>query len=277
MKPIGIVYEEEDYSLFRRAYVNRIVTKTRTEDLIKSISEKELLIPITVTKNYEVVEGQGRFEALKSLGRPIKFVIDPNATTEDCRIVNRYNSRWSISDYVDSYCKSENSNYLWLKKAADDTEMSTELVMKLSDHARGSGSKSSRDIVAEESLTFTEEDYLAVVDICKKGKEILNALGIKKGSQTFYKACRVIVQFNGYDHQRMIKNCGTNRYNFTMPNRMGDVLAAFEEIYNYNAKKKFLRFTEHTKKRGCSVRSYDGDYTPNAYKDRTDISTIGAK
>ena len=91
-KQIAVVYEEDDYSVFKRLEGNRTVLSNRLKNLIESFRGGEILNPIVVNKNMEIIDGQGRFEARRTLGLPIVYVIDPDATIEDCRRINHYNS-----------------------------------------------------------------------------------------------------------------------------------------------------------------------------------------
>ena len=108
---VGYIYEENDYTVFKKLKDNRKVTKGRVDKLVQSLSEKEIMNPIVVNDKMEIIDGQGRFEAKKRLGTPIRYVIEPNADIEDCRRMNRFNSKWCFDDYVESYAEEGNENY----------------------------------------------------------------------------------------------------------------------------------------------------------------------
>lgn len=59
------VYEEKDYSKFKRLENNRDVTESRKEKLKASIASGEILNPIIVNEKMEIIDGQGRYEAKK--------------------------------------------------------------------------------------------------------------------------------------------------------------------------------------------------------------------
>ena len=89
---IEMVYETYDYSLFKKLPENRIVRSDRKEKLISSMTQKYVLSPICVNGNFEIIDGQGRYEARKEMGLPIHYIIDENAKAGDCRLMNQYNT-----------------------------------------------------------------------------------------------------------------------------------------------------------------------------------------
>ena len=91
-KVIGQIFEEENYDIFVKLDDNRDVLSGRLNKLIASISERYVLNPIIVNEKFEIIDGQGRYEALKKLNRPIHYIIAPGAASDDCRRMNKYNT-----------------------------------------------------------------------------------------------------------------------------------------------------------------------------------------
>ena len=71
-KPVANVYEISDYTVFTEKEPGSDPEKVAV--LVESLKEKEILIPIMINKAGEILDGQARFEALKQLGKPIKYV-----------------------------------------------------------------------------------------------------------------------------------------------------------------------------------------------------------
>lgn len=117
----GNTYRTEDYSIFKRLAANRPVLSLRVNKIIRSISTKGYIYnPIVVNEKYEVIDGQGRLEALSFLGLPVDFVIAPGAGLDECRILNTFTTRWSTMDYIESFRESGNDNYIRMKQIIDD-------------------------------------------------------------------------------------------------------------------------------------------------------------
>lgn len=70
--------------------------------------------PILVNEKYEIIDGQGRFEALKILGFPIKYVMQNGIGLNECIMMNTRSKDWDAIDYVYSFAEKGNQNYILL-------------------------------------------------------------------------------------------------------------------------------------------------------------------
>lgn len=115
-KVIAMVLETTDYSKFKVLEGNRSVIDHRKGKIRKSIKNNGLRFsPIIVNEKMEIIDGQGRFEVSKECGYPIKYIISPGMTLDDCIVLNSSTTGWSLNDYIDSYVAQGNSNYSALK------------------------------------------------------------------------------------------------------------------------------------------------------------------
>lgn len=111
-KQVAIVYEETDYSAFKHLLGNRDVTENRKKKILDSISNVGYVMnPIVVNEKMEVIDGQGRLEALKSLNMAIPYVVAQGAGINECLEMNIGQENWKISDYVEKYAELGNPNY----------------------------------------------------------------------------------------------------------------------------------------------------------------------
>lgn len=112
----GNTYRTSDYSIFKRLEGNRAVLANRVSKILNSINTAGYIFnPIVVNESYQIIDGQGRFEALKSLGLPIDFVVSEGAGLLECVALNSSGTVWAMADYVDSYCELNRPDYLRLK------------------------------------------------------------------------------------------------------------------------------------------------------------------
>ncbi len=266
-KQIAPVYETMDYGMFKEMAFNRDATERRVNKIIASFSEKEILNPIVINEKCEVVDGQGRFEALKRLGRPIKFVVAYGADINDCRRMNIYNTNWNWRDYINSYAKSGNWNYLRLKECAEEAGLSYRLTLRLVCANDGSSESSINHIVPQGLLKFTEEHVRAVRRLANCIKEIKEVLLLPKLNETLIMALKVCINTNGYDHQRMLRKCGMCRSSFRQMVSLEDMLAEMARIYNYKTTKDQLWFQDYMRNKGRNVQSYTE--TSNRFIDNT--------
>lgn len=111
------IHECRDYGRFTLTLDNRAIVEKRINKMIPSMKHYGWLDshPMLVRKvgdKYEILDGQGRFHAAKTLGIPVKFVV----TDKEISIpeINGPQSPWSITDYVGSYAQQGNPEYHYL-------------------------------------------------------------------------------------------------------------------------------------------------------------------
>ena len=267
MKIIGNVYEESDYSVFKKLDNNRSVTKKRCEKLIASISTRFVICPIVVNKNMEIIDGQGRYEALKSLKKPIIYVIDDNASIEECRLMNRYNTSWTGNDFVDSYAHAGYPSYVNLKAAMNETKKTFAKVLNMTNHTSQQGKES---YIESGKLIFPESDIDKAVKRFEMADEIIDALQFEKRvNDAFYSACRIMFGHKDYNHDWMLMNCKKNKHLYDQMANLESEVKELSSIYNKGLKaNKKIYFEDYFRNRGYNAQNY------NRKNDLTDISTL---
>lgn len=111
------VIRTNDYSVFKQMEGNREVSETRVRKIKESIEENGYIFsPIVCNEKMEIVDGQGRCEALKRLKMPVDYIVHPGLSVKDCIVMNRYQTKWTATDYIDSNAQLGNKNYINLGK-----------------------------------------------------------------------------------------------------------------------------------------------------------------
>lgn len=114
------VYRTTDYDLFKRLEGNRAVLSNRVNKIIKSIKKNGYIMnPIIVNEKYEVIDGQGRLEALRVMNLPVDYIVIKGLGREQCIALNAYSTIWSMVDYISAYCEDGNENYIRLQEVID--------------------------------------------------------------------------------------------------------------------------------------------------------------
>ena len=103
-----------DYEKFKFLKENRTVETTKT--LRKSIEAYDLTEyrPVLVTKSYEIVDGQHRFEVSKELGKPIYYIVmnDDVDIRKAMTLLNTAQKNWRMPDYLHRYVSEGRKNYI---------------------------------------------------------------------------------------------------------------------------------------------------------------------
>lgn len=277
-KVVAYVYAETDYTQFKSLDENRSVRESRVKRLMESIEEGEVLNPIVVNQEMEIIDGQGRFEAKKRLGLPIYYVVDKNADIEDCRRMNAFNTKWTMMDYIRSYARGGNENYQRLLSVAKEFNRSATVVTNLTGMKNMvSAGGETVNYLKSGALEFSAEDMERTRLYLRQMNEILEALNCPdKVSKPFATACRIVMGHKDYNHATMIKNCKQNRAMFVTMTRSQDQVKEFEDIYNYRLRKQnMIFFTDYYRRsqkarEGLQDKWYQGDFID----EEKDVSTL---
>lgn len=113
-KKCMFVFETTDYDKFKTLGGNRFVD--HSDKIVESINEVgQLNSPIIVNENFEIIDGQNRFEAYRKLRLPVHYIISPGYGIKECIAMNSVSKNWSTSDYIKSYANLGNEHYKYLR------------------------------------------------------------------------------------------------------------------------------------------------------------------
>ena len=104
-------YTTKEYSKFRRTRGNRPIDPVHVERIKKSIAAKDLKLPIYVTKDMEIREGHHTYEARKSLGLDIFYIVIDSEDALDMAIFNAGRKNWGLIHYLNFFCMRNKKDY----------------------------------------------------------------------------------------------------------------------------------------------------------------------
>lgn len=82
--------------------------------------------PILVNERMEIIDGQHRLEAAKSLRVPVWFLVVDAAGLEEVQQLNSYTKAWTSYDYLESYCALKKPAYLKIRGFVNDYKLPIE-------------------------------------------------------------------------------------------------------------------------------------------------------
>lgn len=109
---IAEVFQTKNYDLFTNIEGNRNLNMIHLNRLKKSIQDNYLFTCLIVNENYEIIDGQHRFEALKELELPINYVMIRGYNLKHVQILNQNSRSWQMDDFIDAYVKLGYKDYL---------------------------------------------------------------------------------------------------------------------------------------------------------------------
>lgn len=227
-----------NYSKFKRLDGNRGVNLARVQKIMKSIKSVGYISqPIIVNDRFEIIDGQGRLEALKRLGMPVEYIVESGKGIDECVYMNATSTNWSLRDYIDSYAERGNESYVRLHDLMDSYNVNLSVIctalfntLKFHIDTIKSGTLNiSMDLANSASIRLSE--MLSILSY-------LNSPDNK--SKTFLQqALLIVLSFDEVDHVRF-KNAVIKHLQVPSNNtwkNVDEVVRAFEDAYNYGAHK----------------------------------------
>ena len=249
-----------DHSIFKRLEGNRSVEEHRIKKIVDSIKRVGyILSPITVNECMEVIDGQGRVEALRRLGLPVYYVIAPGAGIEECVAMNMYQTNWTLLDYIKSHAETGNVPYVNLLCLINEfgKYFKTKVILYV---ATGKVEQSGSDI--KEGRIKCDSDDLA------RAKKVLTWLTnfveplkrIRGHIEYYYMALVFCYGDQEVDNDRLVEKMTQLQANLIPVTQIQQAFDQIEEVYNNRSRNKVYIKTNYRKYMEGKYAWYEGKY-----------------
>jgi hypothetical protein len=243
------VFRTENHDIFRYLDGNRSVEQKRVAKIRESIRQHGYIFnPIICNEHLEIIDGQGRVQALRELHLPVDYIICPGLTVKDCIVMNAYGSKWTMRDYINSYAERGYTSYTYLSfllnqyKSIGLTVVASALTGKIEFNNKAI-------INGEFECTDTQYEYaskkLEYVTMFVPTIEKHN-----KGSKTIIlQALMFAYDMPNTDKDKLLKNF-ENYYGTDVVSpfvNMRGALQAITDLYNYRSREKTFFEVEYHK------------------------------
>jgi hypothetical protein len=248
MEIVNQVQRTNDYSKFKNLLGNRNVNMLHLQRLINSMKKEYLFSPILVNEKYEIIDGQHRYNAAKTLKLPINFIIIKDYGLKEVQTLNTNNKNWNKKDYLEAYCDLGNENYIKMKKFMSMfPDFSLSVCEQLITNLTGGINNSSRDkdINGKEAgrKRKFEEGELKIDSLfsgIKRAKEVLKYKPYYDGynRMVFVKSIISLLKNNNFNNDEKIHKIQL------FPSMINHCISEsqykqmLEDVYNYKRRKK---------------------------------------
>lgn len=228
----------KDYKKFKFLQGNREVNNGHLRELAKSIALYPDLLPerpILVNEDFEIIDGQHRFEACKRLGLPVYYVVGKNLDASSAVALNRNQRNWGLEDYAKSYADSGNQNYKKFLEAVEEYGFTPSITMT---YLRGgkvanktANFRNGEFVINDEEQATHHLEYLqdlaGLFSDFKKGTVAMPALAVFKHPE--------------YDHARMLQKMAMFGDSVFRPyGTYKDIVRNLDDIYNWRQQKDIV-------------------------------------
>ena len=226
------IRKTNNYEMFKNMIGNRKVKDKNYRKLLRSMSEKQLIIPILVNEKLEIIDGQHRFNACKTLNLPVYYYMIAGYEIDDVKRANLVSCNWNLEDYLNLHVQLEKSQYelfLDLKTRYGLTvSQLLEVVSTLEQKEYGRSKLTFEDGTFEFENILKIERFLLDLSDFKKFKDCY--------STKFSKAFLKLYVYNGYNHEHMQKKLKTLSHKLTKRQTLADYLSLLvNDIYSFGS------------------------------------------
>ena len=232
------IKETYDYSIFKRLEGNRDVKQVKAIiDSIKKIGY--LFNPIMCNEKMEIIDGQNRLEACKTLKLPMYYYTVKGIGIDEAIALNLGRTNWKPINYAKSYAEQGRESYILLMKLANDFPwFKFQEVISVAANTITTNGWVYRG-VSEGTYELTKENY----EIAREKLNILNDMQETLvriiGVRRLYISCIAwTLSVKGLDVNRFIKVLN-EKYPLLRPACDADIfLKDLSDIYNKGLDKK---------------------------------------
>lgn len=240
---IPTIHVTDQYDIFNRLEGNRPVTKKRSSKIRKSIEARGYIpVPIVVNEHLEIIDGQGRVDAVSNMGLPVYYMIVPGLGLEDCVQMNITSTSWTLQDYVSSYANTGNENYQRLIMLQDNhRKLPLSVIVCAATGVMASNNANIKTGLLElpqdrcedidEMLSYVE----LFVPICKE-----HTIG---NANQIYMALCFCYQCDQVNNDRMLNAFARYTHKARSTSSIAEILNFLTEMYNCNLKKDRVYIT----------------------------------
>tara|TARA_A100001391_G_C5084432_1_gene280755 strand:- start:24092 stop:24862 length:771 start_codon:yes stop_codon:yes gene_type:complete len=215
-----------NYKSFKFFSYNRAIDNANLNKIKNSIKSRGQIMPVLITKDFTVIDGQHRVIALQELELLVHYVICNSYIPSDVEEVNNIGKKWDIRARVNNLAEHGNVNFVELKKMYDKWgETFSDGTINDAFH------KTSR----LSCHAIRDKTYLIDKNI---GNEVLNNAKImreivpKATQNKFVRALKKVMLFNSNFDINTLRHKAENK-KLNVYNNESEIQEEIIEVYNY--------------------------------------------
>jgi len=156
------IYKTTEYSIFKNIKANRMISSTNYSKLVRSMSEKQLVTPICVNENMEIIDGQHRYLAAKELKLPVFYYIEEGYREEEMKRANLVSSNWKKNDFLNMFINQGDAKYIKIKEFMDEYGIVVSDMIKIIAAIREDNYRETGLAFEEGTLIVTDADFIDI-------------------------------------------------------------------------------------------------------------------
>ena len=228
-----------DYEIFTLREDNReAINQSHVKRLAESIKARNLLElrPISVNGNMEVIDGQHRLLAAKSLGFPVYYIQNSELNSKDIILMN-VAQPWGQMDYLNYFVKNGNGEYIKLAEFMKKNQISIKVALAITLGHK----KDSHIRFKNGDYVFNGEEVAHEIEMCWETifyiKKI-NGYSAYTHSSRFWRALLTVIRHTNFDSRKWRDNLRRMVERCTPKASQEDYLQMLMDIHNWRNNQK---------------------------------------
>lgn len=238
------VHTTNDYFLFKPLQGNRQINKLHLKRLKDAIEKNYLFTVIIVNENYEIIDGQHRFECIRELQLPLHYIVCKGYGLSEVQILNQNAKNWNYEDYLEGYIDLGLNDYKIYKEFKDKYQFGHSECMILLSYQNLTNRESHNIQIDFKNGNFKVKDFNKAEIIANK-IWLLNGLYEGFLRRNFVYAMLRLFKNPDFELTEFIAKLKLQPSALTDCTSIDAYITLIEEIYNYKRRDKVnLRYSK---------------------------------
>lgn len=258
------VYQTREFHLFKILKYNRDVDDARVEKIMESIKKHGFLLPILVSEDMEIADGQHRFEAAKKLNIPIlyiKYNVDPQKLPILVSNLNSVSKNWKTSDYYEMWESLGVETYCWIGNMIEKYHVTFDEINNFA--VRPYTSRKGSENFKNGTFTLTENQRSFIIKKLENFNLIVNFNErFKEFPSVFRNAVITVVNHPDFNIDWMLERLKEDAGRILGCVNRADFVMQFEGMYNQGKRNNRIDFikTKSNKRKKIMQKSHNGSF-----------------
>ena len=238
----GQVHTTNDYFLFKSIDGNRNKSLLHINRLKKSMGSSYLFTVIIVNENYEIIDGQHRFDVIEEMKLPLHYIVCKGYGLKEVHILNQNSKTWNADDYLTGYCNLGYEDYLLYAEFKNKYKFGHGECISIFNNNSYRGNKDAGTLLNFYQGNLKIDNYFASCKIADKIQMI------KKYYNGYNRRCFIYAMLSlsknkNFEFTEFIIKLNAQPTSLVDCTTTGHYITLIEEIYNYRRRDKVnLRF-----------------------------------
>ena len=231
------LFETKNYGSFRYLHYNRAINPKIVDSLVQSIKKHGLTMPIVVSNDRFVIDGQHRLAALTRLQLPVPYIVTQKYNSEQVRETNNIQKGWKLEDYITSAASTGNVDCKALLEQIETyPDINVSVVARIFSHNH----TRSKAVFVNNEYRFDMDRGTKFLDYLDKIEEVVPVkVRNKVYSSNFVDALNGIIKANDeFDIKRLAHAAQKNPIMFY--GKIPDIQDSLVYVYNHGLQKGLI-------------------------------------